>query len=261
LKCPWKQNAAVESKQSYSQTQKNDVRQVIQLDPGPLVDIEVDDDEHVYVINGQIGHNTINFLTGYGGGAHGLQATLAADSIYFTLEECEDFLEAFFDSYPGLRSYLAYYKQFISSKGVAVSILGRVRVFEEVFSDDKGLVNKALRAGCNHLIQDTASDMMLVCLCVIEELMRQDNLESVLVSTVHDSLVIDFYRPELPKLHEIVSSVFANIPEVMQLWFGPEFDLSWMIVPFAGDSELGLNYHDLRSIPKENIDWDALLTK
>jgi DNA polymerase I-like protein with 3'-5' exonuclease and polymerase domains len=204
---------------------------------------------------------TINFLTSYGGGANGLQGTLAGDSIYFTLEQCEQFLEAFFDSYPTLRNYLSAYKRFIAENGVAVSILGRVRVFEEVFSDDKGLVNKALRAGCNHLIQATASDMMLICLCVVEHLMRQEELESALILTVHDSMAIDFRnRQELPKIHEIAMSVLQNLPEVMQLWFGPEFDLSWMIVPFDGDGEVGKNYYDLRTIPKTStVDWDALL--
>lgn len=204
---------------------------------------------------------TINFLTGYGGGANGLQGTLAADSVYYTLEECEEFLEKFFDSYPALRNYLSAYKHFISKNGVAVSILGRVRVFEEVFSDDVGLVNKALRAGCNHLIQATASDMMLICLCVIEDLMRQENLESMLTSTVHDSLVIDFRRrSELDIIHEIVMSVVQNMPTVMREWFGPGFDLSWMIVPFDGDGEIGSNYYDMKTIPKKGrIDWDKLL--
>lgn len=203
---------------------------------------------------------TINFLTGYGGGAYGLQATLANDSIYFDISQCEDFLEAFFDSYPALRKYLAYYKRFIADNAVAVSILGRVRVFEEVMSDNKEFANKALRAGCNHLIQATASDMMLVCLCVIEELMRQEGLESMLVSTVHDSLVIDSKLAEIQKVHEIVYSVFNNIPEVMRLWFGDEADLSWMIVPFGGDCEMGFNYLDTKKVPNTvTVDWDEVV--
>lgn len=201
---------------------------------------------------------TINFLTGYGGGAYGLQATLANGSVYFAIEECEGFLEAFFDAYPSLRKYLSYYKQFIRNNGVAVSITGRVRVFEDVWSDNKEFVNKSLRAGCNHLIQATASDMMLICLCTIEGLMRADNMTSKLVSTVHDSLVIDALKEELPRVHEISQMVFHNIPEVMRLWFPPETDLSWMIVPFAGDCEVGKNYYDLNRLPDTNVDWDKV---
>lgn len=203
---------------------------------------------------------TCNFLTGYGGGAFGLQATLANAGIYFSVEECENFLESFFDSYPSLRRYLSYYKKFIADHGVAVSILGRVRVFEEVFGQNPEHINKALRAGCNHLIQATASDMMLVCLCVIEEAMRVENLESVLVSTVHDSLVADVKKSELPVVHEIVTDVFNNIPSILQAWYGEEADMSWCIVPFSGDTEVGKNYLDLFHLPK-NPDWDEVLKK
>lgn len=203
---------------------------------------------------------TCNFLTGYGGGAFGLQTTLANNRIYMSVEECERILEQFFDSYPTLKKFLSYYKYFIQQNGVAVSITGRVRVFEEVRGEDSEAAAKALRAGCNHLIQATASDMMLVCLRLIESTMRDQNLESLLVSTVHDSLVIDAVREELPAVHEIVYTVLNNIPEMFELLFGPTYDSSWMIVPFGGDCEVGLNYGHVNKIPtKGAIDWTELL--
>ena len=233
--------------------------EVIELPPGHVVDVEVDTPEHLFVANNLIQRNTTNFLTGYGGGANGLQATLANDGIYYTVEECESFLEKFFDGYPSLRQYLAYYKRFIADHGVAVSIFGRVRAFEEVFSDDKGSFNKALRAGCNHLIQATASDMMLIALCVIESLMRDYNLESVMVSTVHDSLLIDGVREEMPQVHELVSYVFNNMPTVLDAWFEnvSGYDPSFLIVPIGGDCEVGPNMLDLNKIGvPDKVDWD-----
>lgn len=203
---------------------------------------------------------TCNFLTGYGGGAFGLQTTLANSKIYMEIEECERILAQFFDSYPTLKKFLSAYKYFIQQNGAAVSITGRVRVFEEVFSDNDEEAAKALRAGCNHLIQATASDMMLVCLRVIEAAMRDQNLESILVSTVHDSLVIDGIKEEMPKVHEIVYTVLNSIPEVFSLVFGPEYDTSWMLVPFGGDCEVGLNYGRMNKIPvRGEPDWDELL--
>jgi DNA polymerase-1 len=168
-------------------------------------------------------------------------------------------LESFFDAYPALRRYLSYYKNFILNNGVAVSILGRVRIFEEVFGDNEEAKAKALRAGCNHLIQSTASDMMLICLMVIEACMRNEGLESILVSTVHDSLVIDAMRHELPSVHGIVNEVLNNIPGVMTAVFGDNYDTSWCIVPFSGTTEVGLNMLDTRPIPSGTVDWDALL--
>jgi DNA polymerase-1 len=206
---------------------------------------------------------TSNFLTAYGGGAYGLQTSLASQGIYKSIEECEEILEAFFDAYPTLRKYLSIYKNFIMENGVAVSIFGRVRIFEEVRGKDDEAVNKALRSGCNHLIQATASDMMLICLSVIEVLMRDANLESMLVSTVHDSMIIDAKRNELPQVHEIVSEVLGNIPDVLSLALGTRqqpYDNSWCIVPFGFDAEVGENMLEAVKIPK-NPDWEKLLAR
>ena len=202
---------------------------------------------------------TVNFLTGYGGGAMGLQTVLANNQVYLELEECESIIDAFFDSYPALLDFLSYYKRFIEDKGVAVSIFGRVRILEEVHGDDREAAAKALRAGCNHIIQSTASDMMLIALIVIEMLMRDAGLESILVSTVHDSLLIDAIRDELPVVHDIVNSVLNNYHDVMMGYFGPDYDISWLTVPIVGDCEVGPSYYDTRKIPERDIDWDKLL--
>ena len=202
---------------------------------------------------------TVNFLTGYGGGAFGLQNVLAMRDIDKPIEECEEIIELFFDSYPAIRSLLRFYKKFIEDNGVAVSIFGRVRVFEEVFGDDNEAKSKALRAGCNHLIQSTASDMMLTALFCIEALMREANLESILVSTVHDSLLIDCVRDELPTVHQIVTDVLNNFPEVFKLVYGDDFDTSWLTVPFCGDSEYGNDYLHMHKLGSKAVDWDAVM--
>ncbi len=214
---------------------------------------------------------TTNFLTGYGGGAYGLQTTLSASGIFIPLDgkdevTCEKIVEGLFDTYPMLRKHIGLYKRFILENACAVSITGRVRVFEEVFSEDKGIVNKALRSGFNHLIQSTASDIMLTCMAVIEHLMREANLQSVLVSTVHDSIVVDALRSELPIVHEICSGVVNNIPLVMRQVMGPAYDAAWMdVVPLEGDSEVGPSYGSQFKIVPDvrtgEVDWDALFNR
>ena len=205
----------------------------------------------------------VNFLTGYGGGALGLQNVLAAQQIYLTLDECEEIVESFFRNYPSLRDHIAYYKNFVQENALAVSLTGRVRLFPEVLSADRQIQSKALRSGYNHLIQTTASDIMLACLMAIEMAMESEQLESMLVSTVHDSLVIDAKRDELDVLHEICGDVFANIPDVMKLVYGEDYDTSWMFVPLSGDRVVGNSYlQELRIRPDAvtgRVDWDRLL--
>jgi hypothetical protein len=201
---------------------------------------------------------TCNFLTGYGGGAYGLQSTLAEAGVYMSIEECERTVNAFFDTYPSMRRHIGLYKGFIQQHGCAVSLTGRVRVFDEVHSEDRGIQSKALRSGVNHLIQSSASDMMGLSMVAIEQLMRSENLESVLVSTVHDSIVVDVVRDELPRVHDICLSVLNSMPDVVSAMLGPSFDASWMyVVPLTADSEVGINYADAFKLA-DNPDWDAV---
>jgi DNA polymerase I-like protein with 3'-5' exonuclease and polymerase domains len=103
--------------------------------------------------------------------------------------------------------------------------------------------------------------MMLICLAVIEDMMREAGLDSILMLTVHDSLVIDALRDELPEIHEIVDLVLNNMPDVFKMVLGEDYDTSWMIVPFAGDSEIGLDYANMKGIPRDcsKLDWEKVL--
>jgi DNA polymerase I-like protein with 3'-5' exonuclease and polymerase domains len=201
---------------------------------------------------------TTNFLTGYGGGAFGLMTTLANNGIYRELDVCQSIIDAFFGAYPTLRQFLQIYKRFILNFSAAVSVFGRVRILLDAESDDGEIQSKALRAGCNHIIQSTASDMMLMALVAVEELMRKENMSSILVSTVHDSLVIDGLKEEAQAVHELVMAVLNNFEIVLPRLLGEDYDTSWMTVPFAGDAEIGPNYGDLTAISDES-DWDKLL--
>jgi len=100
---------------------------------------------------------------------------------------------------------------------------------------------------------------MLIALMAIEDLMRQEGLESQLVTTVHDSLAIDTVRDELPAVHNIAYPVLNNFEAVMRGMFGDDYDMSWLTVPIVGDCDVGPSYYDLRKIPESNIDWDKLL--
>ena len=62
----------------------------------------------------------------------------------------------------------------------------------------------------------------------------------------------------LPHIHDIVTSVLNNFPEVFKIMFGQNYDTSWMIVPFSGDCEVGTDYLHVKKIPgeTEKIDWD-----
>lgn len=70
---------------------------------------------------------TVNYLALYGGSPEGLQATLLSQGLEFEIEECQDFLDAFFERFPEIKSWFSEMKYEISSKGRLVNNYGRIR--------------------------------------------------------------------------------------------------------------------------------------
>ncbi len=266
IRLPAKKNRLREPKFIYKNEVPNAVTAVIDLPDGEVMDISVDD-PHLYHPNGLTSTQTTNFLTGYGGGPFGLQTSLAEGGVYLDMNECEYIVEALFDTYPCLRKHIAYYKRFIMDNACAVSLFGRVRWFGEVRSDDQQAVSKALRAGFNHLIQASASDLMILACSAVDGLMKRAGLESILTSTVHDSMVIDARRSELPQVFSIVNEVTNNLPDVVSSMVDlNQFDNRWLYtVPLEADAEAGVSYLDQdKIIPDKitgNVDWDKLFHK
>lgn len=267
LRLKHKADGVVEPRFKYQKEKPNRVSQIIKLEDGYVADLNVNHESHVFCCNGIACLNTTNFLTGYGGGPFGLQTSLAEGGVYLDMAECEYIVEALFDTYPCLRKHIAYYKRFIMDNGCAVSLFGRVRWFDEVRSDDQQAVSKALRAGFNHLIQASASDLMIMACSAVDGLMKRAGLESILVSTVHDSMVIDARRSELPQVYSIVDEVTNNLPDVVSSMVDiDQFDSRWLYtVPLEADAECGPSYLDQDKIIPDKItgkvDWDKLFYK
>jgi DNA polymerase I-like protein with 3'-5' exonuclease and polymerase domains len=166
-----------------------------------------------------------------------------------------------------MRRHIGIYKRFILDHRCAVSMFGRVRPLPEVESEDPILSSKALRAGYNHLVQATASDMLLTGLWVIDQAMFDAGLESKPVNTVYDSVAIDTRRDELERVCTIADEVLNNLPEVLELALGEEFNSDWTrVVPLSADGEVGLNYLDQMKLDSfkdasGQIDWDKALAK
>ena len=56
----------------------------------------------------------------------------------------------------------------------------------------------------NAPIQGTAADIMKIAMIGVNRRLKEQNLKSRLVLQVHDELLIEAYRPELPEVEKIL---------------------------------------------------------
>ncbi len=137
-----------------------------------LYDLTVDDD-HTYIAQGLVTHNTVNFLTMYGGGAGGFAAQAK-----IPFEVAKKMILNFFKEYEGLNSWIKREWKASRNRGYSKTMLGRRRPLQEFYSSsDKGIQSKGDRCAINSAIQG--------CICK-EERCLTDKFGYISINEIRD---------------------------------------------------------------------------
>jgi DNA polymerase-1 len=148
----------------------------------------------------------INFGLLYGMSPYGL--TRSSD---LTLAEAEDFVEAYFKQFPGVKEYLDNMRRLASNQGFVETLLGRRRYFPGLKSGG----NQATRAreereAINAPIQGTAADIMKIAMVHVSKALKENDLRGHILLQVHDELVLECPLMELKKTAQIVRTMMEN---------------------------------------------------
>jgi len=184
---------------------------------------------------------TVSFLIVYGGGAFNLSETMA-----IPMEKAKNIIKNYQRVYPGVFRYMEFINEFIKDNGFAYTIFGRRRNLPDVRSNDRSVVNRALRQGLNFTIQSAASDILLCSLLGVSKRFKDSKLDARVVATVHDSLEIISAEKDLEKCLEIVYDELVHYPHLQNL-FGINFE-----VPLSVDVEVGRSFGDGVPVVFEN---------
>jgi DNA polymerase-1 len=148
----------------------------------------------------------INFGLLYGMSPYGLTRT--SD---LTLAEAEDFVEAYFRQFPGVKAYLDNMRRLAAQQGYVETLLGRRRYFPGLKSGG----NQATRAreereAINAPIQGTAADIMKIAMRQVNAALPENGLHGHILLQVHDELVLECPQNELKKTARIVRTMMEN---------------------------------------------------
>lgn len=136
---------------------------------------------------------------------YGRQPQSLADEFKITQAEAQEFYDGFFNLFPKVKAFHKKTRDLMGRTGYAFSLLGRRR-----FLGDYEPHEAATRA-VNFPIQSLASD---VCVYVLNKLWRtflENEMRSVIVATVHDSIVIDTPEEEAEQVIELFSLAVENV--------------------------------------------------
>ena len=166
---------------------------------------------------------TVNFGIIYGVSAFGL-----SNQTSLSRAESAALIEAYYQTYPSLKSYINNQIQFARENGYVQTILGRRRYLKDINSQNAIVRGGAERNAVNAPIQGSAADIIKIAMINIHEKLTSENWKSKMLLQVHDELVFDVHHSELEKIkpmikHEMESAFTLNVPLIVEIGEGKDW--------------------------------------
>ncbi|PVX45427.1 DNA polymerase I [Flavobacterium sp. 103] len=148
---------------------------------------------------------TVNFGIIYGVSAFGL-----SNQTSLSRKESAELIDAYYSSYPKLKSYMSNQVDFARKNGYVQTISGRRRYLKDINSANAVVRGAAERNAVNAPIQGSAADIIKIAMINIHKKLISENWKSKMLLQVHDELVFDVHNSELEKIKPMIKYEMEN---------------------------------------------------
>ncbi len=165
----------------------------------------------------------INFGLMYGMSAFGLAARLDVGR-----HEAAQYIERYFERYPGVRRYMDDTRRVAREQGFVETVEGRRLYLPEINSRNKQQQQYAERAAINAPMQGTAADIIKRAMLAVDLWIRRDRAPATLVMQVHDELVLEVDADAVAAVqHEVTTLMCAAAQLRVPLEVGVGVGANW----------------------------------
>ncbi|MBC5683742.1 DNA polymerase I [Ruminococcus hominis] len=151
----------------------------------------------------------VNFGIVYGISSFGLSQDLS-----ITRKEAAQYIENYFQTYPGIKTFLDESVENAKEHGYAVTLYGRRRPVPELKSSNFMQRSFGERVAMNAPIQGTAADIMKIAMIGVNRELKKRNMKSRLILQVHDELLIEAYQDEVEEVQTILKDQMEHAAEL-----------------------------------------------
>ena len=149
-----------------------------------------------------------------------------------TRKEAAKYIEDYFKTYPGIKTFLDDTVAHAKEQGHVVTLFGRRRPVPELASSNFMQRSFGERVAMNAPIQGTAADIMKIAMIGVNRQLKSRNMKSRLVLQVHDELLIETHSSEV----ELVKTILRNEME----------QAASLLVPLEVDMHTGANWYEAK---------------
>lgn len=169
----------------------------------------------------------VNFGIVYGISDYGLSQNLG-----ITRKEAQTFIDTYFEKYPGVKKYMEDIVRESKDKGYVETLYHRRRYLPDINSRNFNIRSFAERTAINTPIQGSAADILKIAMIKIDKKLKEEGMEATMLLQVHDELVFEAPKSEIPKLQKLVEETMA--------------DAVSLSVPLKADSSFGDTWYEAK---------------
>ncbi len=174
---------------------------------------------------------TVNFGIIYGMQAHGLSRDTGLPR-----QEAQRFIDQYWENLPRVKEYFDATLGFGLKHGYVESIYGRRRILGDLTSANYSRRAAAERMAINMPLQGSASDIMKIAMNRFARELARSGLKARLILQVHDELVLEVDRPDVPAAARLLTQTMESAAELS--------------VPLETEVKAGPNWDDLALLPE-----------
>ncbi len=166
----------------------------------------------------------INFGLIYGMSAFGL-----AKQLNVTRYEAQDFIDVYFERYPGVKEYMDNTREQAHETGYVETLFGRRLYLPEINSKNGMRQKYAERTAINAPMQGTAADIIKLAMIKVHNRLQNSNISALMIMQVHDELVFEVAQSQVDELsallhEEMESAADLNVPLLVDIGVGINWD-------------------------------------
>jgi DNA polymerase-1 len=163
----------------------------------------------------------VNYGLAYGMEAYGLGQRLGIPT-----HEAAEILDAYFTSFPNVKSYMQRTVKEARERGYTTTIFGRRRQITELASDNFRIRQMGERMAQNAPVQGSAADIFKLAMIQLDHALEEAGSDAQMLLTVHDELVLEVPIDQRDLTEVVVREVMENVAElrvplVVDMGFGP----------------------------------------
>lgn len=142
---------------------------------------------------------TVNFGVVYGISEFGLAKQLNVSRL-----EAKDFIERYYEKFPGIRTYMDAIVQQCEKDGYVTTLCGRRREIPEIHDKNHMVREFGKRAAMNAPIQGSAADLIKIAMIRIDKMMQEKHVKSKMILQVHDELIFNVPQDEVECMKALI---------------------------------------------------------